>query len=167
MAKTFVIGIDPGKNGGIVSLTNGKITTIDAMPSSIEALWDHFEFLGFPNMIRKESTYVFLEQVHSMPTDGVRSAFTFGHHNGVLDAILVRMGCVLTTVLPAKWMAYFNLKRNKEETKYEYKKQIVEYAKLTTKVDNRKDITLKTADAYLIALYGYNQIKKEYKSNGT
>ncbi len=169
MNKTFVIGIDPGKNGGIVSLTNGKITTIDAMPSSIEALWSHFEFLGFPNMIRKESTYVFLEQVHSMPTDGVRSAFTFGHHNGVLDTILVRNGCMLHRVTPAKWMDYFNLKRDIKETKYNYKKRLVEFAKSKSSKRfqmslsgeyGRAGITLKTADAYLIALYGYNQIKE-------
>ena len=166
MNKTFVIGIDPGKNGGIVSLTNGKITTIDAMPSSIEALWSHFEFLGFPNMIlRKESTYVYIESVHSMPTDGVRSAFTFGHHNGVLDSILVRSNCRVNRILPSKWMNYFNLKRDKEkETKYDYKKRLAEQARIRTPERWKKTLTLKTADAYLIALYGYNQIKQEEES---
>lgn len=157
----FIVGIDPGKNGGIVSLTNGKITTIDAMPSTIEGIWNHFLYLGFPNMIKKEETYVFIEDVHSMPTDGHVGAFSFGRHMGHLDTVLSRLVHNVVWIRPREWMQSFDLKRDKQESKYNYKKRILQLAKGKTQKTLAQQITLKTCDAYLIALYGYNQIKEK------
>jgi len=165
--KLFTIGIDPGRHGGIVSLTNGKLTTIDAMPSSIKEKYELFTMLGFPNLIRKESTNVYIEQVHSMPSDGSVAAFTFGHHLGVLDTILDLLDIDPIRVIPTKWMDYFHLKRDKttKETKYSYKKRILELARSKCILVHKQQITLATCDAYLIALYGYNQQLKLRGSN--
>ena len=165
MDKIFIVGIDPGKNGGITSITNGKITTIDDMPKSPGDLWEHFLFLGFPHQPEGIQPYVFIEQVHSMPTDGVRAAFTFGYNTGQLHLCVNRLCGGFTFVLPSKWMAHFNLKRDKQETKYAYKKRIKETAASKAKASWAKEITLKTADAYLIALYGYHLIKQKQKNN--
>jgi len=165
MDKIFIVGIDPGKNGGITSITNGKITTIDDMPKSPGDLWEHFLFLGFPHQPEGIQPYVFIEQVHSMPTDGVRAAFTFGYNTGQLHLCVDRLCDGFTFVLPSKWMAHFDLKRDKQETKYAYKKRIVETARSKTKKVDVASITLKTADAYLIALYGYHLIKQKQKNN--
>lgn len=161
MDKIFVVGIDPGKQGGIVSITNGKISTIDDMPKTPDELWDHFLYLGFPHQLEGIKSYVFIEQVHSMPTDGVRAAFTFGYNTGQLHLCVNRLCNGFTSVLPSKWMDHFNLKRDKEkETKYSFKKRIVMVAKKCTTIQKAAQITLKTADAYLIALYGYHLIKE-------
>jgi crossover junction endodeoxyribonuclease RuvC len=161
----FIVGIDPGKNGGIVSLTNGKITTIVSMPANIDELWRHFLYLGFPNMLKKEDTHVWIEQVHSMPTDGHVGAFSFGHHLGILDTILDRLCFNVNRARPSTWMLYFGLRRQDKESKYDYKKRICDFAR--RKANSRKSaITLKTCDAFLIALYGYNQMRALKKSEG-
>lgn len=157
--KPFYIGIDPGKNGGIVGLTNGKINVIDKMPQTAYDMWDYFIYLGFPNMIEKEQTYVIIEDVHSMPTDGVASAFTFGHHIGVFDGIFAALGIYPHRVRPQIWQSHFGLQRDKqgEESKYSYKKRILEMARGIAgggrNKEELKSLNLYTADAYLIAEY--------------
>jgi hypothetical protein len=174
----YIVGIDPGKNGGIVALNNGKVVSICTMPSTIGGIWDHFIYLGFPNMIKKENTYVYIEDVHSMPTDGVVSAFSFGRHLGILDTCLDRLvHSPVIRIKPRIWLDFFNLRKDKEkgESQYQFKKRILEYARnyrcnrqsstkngrlLFRTQKEKAKLTLKTCDAYLIALYGDNQIKE-------
>lgn len=167
--KDFIIGIDPGKNGGIVGLTNGKINIIDKMPQQPTDLWGYFiDVLGIP-MMNKENIYVFIEDVHSMPTDGSKSAFTFGRGLGWLDMPLAYYGLRTERVIPRKWMESYGLKRRKDvdpetvETKYQYKKRIKERAQVLAPEHQRENITLATCDAYLIALYGYHKLKEEQR----
>jgi crossover junction endodeoxyribonuclease RuvC len=168
--KPFYIGIDPGKNGGIVGLTNGKINVIDKMPQTAYDMWDYFIYLGFPNVVEKDQTYVIIEDVHSMPTDGVASAFTFGRHIGVFDGIFAGMGISPYRVRPQIWQQYFGLERNRDdksnpETKYQYKKRILEMARRTAGQGRNKEafksLNLFTADAYLIAQYFAENHNKE------
>jgi len=154
--KNFVLGIDPGKNGGIVGLTNGKINLIDIMPQGPQGLWEYFETSGLRLILQSTevNSYVFIEDVHSMPTDGVRSAFTFGRQLGWLDMLIARYPVPTTRVGPAIWQDYFGCKREKEVSRYNYKKQLVEKAKSLAPNSYHKQINLSTADAYLIAKYG-------------
>lgn len=153
--KKFVLGIDPGKNGGIVGLTNGHINLIDKMPQTPAEMWGYFESSGLRLMLKqKENIYVFIEDVHSMPTDGVRSAFTFGRGLGWLDMVLAVCGVDPIRVIPHKWMDALGCRRDGDETRYNYKKRLVEKAKGMALVADRDKINLSTADAYLIARYG-------------
>lgn len=159
--KRFIIGIDPGRNGGIVGLTNGRINVIDKMPQQPTDLWGYFiDVLGIP-MIGKENINVFIEDVHSMPTDGVRAAFSFGRHLGHLDMLISRYDLDVTRVIPTKWMDHYKIKRDKEESRYNYKKRLVEEAKRLAPLSHRDKINLQTADAYLIARYGWQLIKNQ------
>jgi hypothetical protein len=160
--KDFVIGVDPGRNGGIVGLTNGKINTISKMPYNFLDMKGYFtDDLGIPIM-DKEKVHVFIEAVHSRPTDGVRAAWTFGYHLGQLDGVLDMLNININRVRPTEWMGYFELKRDREaETKYFWKKRIMEFAKDQTTKANAELITLDTADAFLIALYGYHKLKSK------
>lgn len=159
--KIFIIGIDPGRNGGIVGLTNGHINVIDKMPQQPTDLWGYFvDVLGIP-MIGKDHTHVFIEDVHSMPTDGVRSAFSFGRHLGHLDMLLTRYDLPTSRIVPSKWMAHFALQRDKMETKYQYKKRILQKAKEMAPKSYVDSLSLATADAYFIATYGYETLKEE------
>jgi len=163
--KPFYIGIDPGKNGGIVGLTNGKINVIDKMPQTAYEMWDYFIYLGFPNMVKKDQTYVIIEDVHSMPTDGVASAFTFGRHIGVFDGIFAALGIQPYRVRPQVWQQAFDLQREKTETKYSYKKRICEMAHRVASGGNNKDqikkLNLFNANAFLIAKWFANSYNKE------
>jgi len=163
MINDFFIGIDPGKNGGIAGLTNGKITTLDKMPQTPTDMWGYFIDLGFPNLLEREKTHVYIESVHSMPTDGVKSAFSFGKHLGWFDMLFAKFNISPTLILPRVWQQHYDLKRSREQSKYNYKKELVEKAKSLVPKYQTKEITLKTADAYLIAKYGWETYNKEIK----
>ena len=154
--KNFIVGIDPGKNGGIVGLTNGKINIMDPLPQSPQDLWSYFELSGLRLLFQSMEikTYVYIEDVHSMPTDGVKSAFSFGRALGWLDMLITRYPLDITRVVPSKWMDTLGCKRQGDESRYNYKKRLVEKAKSLAPKPYHNRINLATADAYLIALYG-------------
>lgn len=156
----YIIGIDCGRNGGIVAIANNKIVDISPMPSSPKLLREHFLFLGLPHNYRGEMS-IFIENVHSMPTDGSRAAFTFGKGLGHLEGVLACMGFYdPLRVNPATWQKYFKLKRDIKgnESRYNFKKRMKEKAIKECPKNYRKYITMKTCDAYLITLYG-NKLK--------
>lgn len=164
--KQFVLGIDPGKNGGIVGLTNGHINLIDKMPQTPAEMWGYFNTSGLRLILKsKDNIYVFIEDVHSMPTDGVRSAFTFGRQLGYLDMVLASCGVDPIRVVPSVWMGKMGLKRQGDETRYNYKKRLVQEAKLLAPNAYDKKITLQTADAFLIAKYGQGVLNDKEITN--
>lgn len=153
------IGIDPGKNGGVaVADETGRIVSIIAMPPDIKELYDY---------LRQYKKFgCILEDVHSMPTDGVASAFTFGHNVGGIEAVLNILNIKYTKVRPSVWMKSFGFVRDKDnESKYAFKKRIYEYAKQLTNLKLHQN----QADAVMLSLYrGKNDRKsiiKESNSN--
>jgi len=164
----YTIGIDPGKSGGIVALNNGHIISLLSMPDSPEKIADHFRYLGFPQVLKHDECHIFIENVHSMPTDGVRSAFVFGQGLGQLEGVIAAMGLPRPSkVNPATWLNYFTLTRDKaaEESKYDFKKRIRTQAHKLSEKQFHNKLTLKTCDAYLIALYGYKSLLAGAKSS--
>ena len=165
--KNFVLGIDPGKSGGLVGLTNGTVNFVDRMPLGPLGLWDYFENSGLRLILQSMeiNSNVYIEDVHSMPTDGSKSAFTFGRQLGWLDMLITRVNIPIHRVRPTVWMDKFSLRRDKpEESRYNYKKRIVETAKSLASVPYRPQIDLHTADAYLIARYGAQEQKRLAKA---
>lgn len=81
----IVVGVDPGKAGGISWITPSKVITATPMPegeeelndlvSSLEEVCDE-EICNTQNP--KIEIFVFIEQVGVMPGQGISSAFTFG-----------------------------------------------------------------------------------------
>lgn len=161
--KQFVLGIDPGKNGGIVGLTNGNINLIDKMPQTPVEMWGYFKSSGLHLLLKstESKSYVFIEDVHSMPTDGVRSAFTFGRGVGLLDGVLSFYPVDIIRVIPSKWMDALGCKRDGDESRYNYKKRLVEKAKSLAPIASRNKINLSTADAFLIAKYGEQWLRSK------
>lgn len=151
--KTFIVGIDPGKSGGIVALTNGKITDLTKMPQTPIDLVNHFYFLGFPNQPIGVKSYVIIENVHSMPSDSSKGAFTFGRNVGQIEGVLASFGIEAIKVEPKKWQLFFDLHREKGEAKYAYKGRLRDRALEDCPISSpfRKKLRRETADAYLIA----------------
>ena len=92
--------------------------------------------------------YGIIEQVHSMPKQGVVSAFTFGQGYGALLMAMVATGFIVYQITPQQWMKDLKLKRPKEMSKLEWKKKLKDIAKQEFR---NQDPTLETADALLIA----------------
>lgn len=100
----MIIGIDPGKSGGIAWLDDhGRALHVIKMPPTMADLYAE---ISEPPLMSGYSTSVFayLEKVHSMPGQGVKSTFTFGEGFGALQMALTAAGIPYELVTPNKWM---------------------------------------------------------------
>jgi len=155
MNKKLYIGIDPGKKGGIALITNGKLNLLEPMPSTPEEVLNFF----LDNKLTPKSCLIdieyIIEDVHSMPTDGVASAFTFGRHIGTWDMFFAVLKVKPIRVRPQVWQGHFDMKKTKEESRYQYKKRLVEKANKIARTEDKGKFNLDNADAYLIARWMY------------
>jgi hypothetical protein len=109
-----LVAIDPGKNGGIaVRYPSGKVI-------GYRMIDDH-KRLSQWIIALADGAQVVIEQVHSMPRQGVVSTFTFGKHYGFLLGCLATVGADYREVPPQKWMRAIGVQpRRKDETKTQF-----------------------------------------------
>ncbi len=94
MKNINIIGIDPGKNGGIARIVTDKIATkaigtqefwtVHRCPKTIKEMVVILKMFNHSAPKPK----CFLESVHAFPTDGRSSAFKLGMNFGVWKFIL-------------------------------------------------------------------------------
>lgn len=144
--KKLILGIDPGKNGGMAVLDadTNEIIDITSMPSTLTDISDFVER-------HQDVSCAVLETVHSMPGQGVASMFTFGQYYGYVQMAVVAHKIRCIDVLPAKWQQVLGLKAKKGESKAEHKNRL---KGLAQKLFPNVKVTLKNADALLLAEYG-------------
>lgn len=107
MRRTYYLGIDPGKQGGLAVISkDGSSVVAWIMPDGLEALWDLFKALP---RIKTAS----LEFVNSYQA-GRSSAFTFGFGFGALQLALVARGIDYGLVMPTTWQRSFGIKPRKK-----------------------------------------------------
>ena len=141
------IGIDPGKGGGVAVITNETVQ-IHNCPRTVD---DMATLIGLClNDVSAYRTRVFLEKVWAFPTDGRMGAFSFGENYGQWQGILASHELKPTLVTPKEWQSHFDIKKG---LKKDVRKKILKQ-KAIERCPNTKKITLKTADALLIAIYG-------------
>ena len=145
------IGIDPGKGGGIAVLTS-KTAKVYACPKTVE---DMATLIGIClNGISADKVKVIIEKVWAFPTDGRIGSFSFGNNYGQWQGILATYEIEPHYVTPKTWQSHFEIKKGLP--KDIRKKKLKQMAK--DRFPETKKITLKTADALLIALYGREAI---------
>lgn len=104
---TAVIAIDPGLTGAI-AFYDGHVLDVEDMPTEargkksvvdLAGLWDA---LGgrFPSPM---PVHGIIENVGSMPRQGIASACNFGKTIGACEMALVAAGCELVRVTPQVW----------------------------------------------------------------
>lgn len=147
-----IIGIDPGvQSGGIAIFTNGKM---EAYPIP-EGYTEIFDFLReLRNRDITEEVIAVLEDVgKGIPGQSSKATATFARHNGHLEMALYALGIRSEKVTPQKWQKFYSntIGNSKGKTKTEWKNILKNEAKRRYPELN---ITLKTADAVLIAEYG-------------
>lgn len=145
----ITIGIDPGTNGGIAWITDGK-PCVEKMPDSLRDLWDLIcDITNHPRSTvdgRKYKAYI--EQVHSSPQMGVKSAFTFGNGFGHLEMALTAAGIPFERVRPQVWQKAMGCMTKGDKNVSKRKAQ---------ELFPSMKVTHATADALLIASYGAKQ----------
>lgn len=140
------IGIDPGTNGGIAWISDGK-PCVEKMPDTLLDLWDLLmEITEINGRFTQPLDYkAYIESVHSSPQMGVKSAFTFGYGLGTLEMALTSAGIPFERVRPQEWQKHMKCmsKGDKNVTK-----------RRAQELFPSLKITHATADALLIAQYG-------------
>jgi Holliday junction resolvasome RuvABC endonuclease subunit len=146
-----IIGIDPGKSGGIAWISDGK-PCVEKMPETLADLWDTIQSIAFEKGYDAEnSCRAYIESVHSSPQMGVTSAFTFGNGFGHLEMALTAAGIPFERVSPQRWQRALGCLTKGDKNVSKRRAQ---------ELFPSMKITHATADALLIAHYGTKQQTK-------
>ena len=137
----ITIGIDPGKNGGLATIDEKGDAYADKMP---ETLQDLFELLNSYSVGYDGNCRAFIEQVHSSPQMGVKSAFTFGNGFGHLEMALTACGIPFERIRPQVWQKALGCMTKGDKNVSKRRAQ---------ELFPTLKITHSTADALLIAEY--------------
>lgn len=121
-----IIGIDPGAKGGIAVLDfSGKCVEAIVMP---EELTDTANFL---KKYTVKDSIIVLEDVHSMPGQGVKSMFSFGRNFGELIGLIAAFNTInqykrFELVSPRKWKSaiFGKVEKIENETKEARQKRL-------------------------------------------
>ena len=144
------IGIDPGISGGVAAIRHNADGSKDVMshkyPKSIEDLSTIISL--FSEDTDPENVSIVLEQVSSMPRQGVKSVFTFGVNYGIWMGVLETMEMSYLKIRPKLWQSKFDIPKNIDyRSRKNYLKGVAKRLFPSIKV------TLYVADALLIAKY--------------
>lgn len=140
----IIIGIDPGNNGGIAWIRNGE-TCVEKMPETLTDLWDLINDIGTMTSLARPRWQAYIEEVHSSPQMGVKSAFTFGNGFGHLEMALTAAGIPFERVRPQAWQKAMGCLTKGDKNVSKRRAQ---------ELFPQLKITHATADALLIAEYG-------------
>lgn len=142
--KNTIIGIDPGTNGGIAWIADGK-PCVEKMPDTLKDLWELIQDIVIDGIPDDRLCKAYIEQVHSSPQMGVKSAFTFGNGFGHLEMALTAARIPFERIRPQVWQKSLSCltKGDKNVTKT-----------LAQELFPQIKVTHAIADALLIAEYG-------------
>jgi crossover junction endodeoxyribonuclease RuvC len=157
MPKIF-IGIDPGLSGAVAVLygpQNPMVWDTPTMTVEGVTIRRKYNTAAMASLLRPYATMndvlVVLEAVHSMPSQGVASAFTFGEGLGMWKGIIAAFNLPVELVSPQRWKKEIMADQGKEKNAARYKavQLFPEVAECFSRVkdDGR-------AEALLMAEYG-------------
>jgi len=138
-----ILGIDPGKSGGIAWRDRDGNACAAKMPDTVGDLVDKLIELSAAGA-RK----AYIERVSSSPQMGVVSAFTFGRGVGQLEASCYALGIAVEWVLPRKWQGALGCLTAGDKNVSKRRAQ---------ELFPTLRVTHATADALLIAEFGRRQ----------
>lgn len=99
--RAWYIGFDPGKKGFCCILETG-LNNFSHYPLFVGQRLNQ-ELVNHINMLAGQDVMAIVEQVHSMPGQGVASTFSFGTSYGKILGMLEALGIPYVTCTPGKW----------------------------------------------------------------
>ena len=151
-----ILGIDPGLSGACALLGDGILEIIDIptierkVGGKTKRQIDAYNLSLWLEFHRLRISLAVIEQVGTMPGQGVTSAFNFGFTTGVIHGILANIGVPIRTVVPQVWKRKFGLLgQDKDASRQEASRRLPKFASNwpLKKHDGR-------AEAALLAIYG-------------
>ena len=143
----MILGIDPGKSGGI-AVINGNKLIIRKMPETPKEILDT---LNFFKKASKGEIFVFMEKVQGLPKMSGSGMFTFGQGFGWLQMALISLEIKSETITPQKWQKEFQVGTKGKLSTSQWKNKLKAKAE---QIFPDAKMFLWGADAVLIAEYG-------------
>lgn len=113
--KNIYIGIDPGADGGIATISEDEKIEVSVVPYSQEAMVDICFKISDQTGEVKITTC--LEKVGPMPRQGVTSMFNFGKGAGFIEGVLRANYIPYQLIPPPTWKKEFSLiNKDKKES---------------------------------------------------
>ena len=166
-----IVGIDPGKNGGIVLITDEGIRywCIPKISKEVDLRKLNKIFSMIP-----ENCMIFIEKVHAIFGSSAKSTFEFGRVCGILEGMIVSRGFAYQMIEPKTWQREMFMgitpiyKPGKKRKMLETKKMAeLAYRRLFPDLDlyvtengnTSKKVHDGLVDALLLAEFGRRKIK--------
>jgi hypothetical protein len=164
MGFDVIIGIDPGRNGGIAVCAPGAITKTVRMPKDIIDLYEYMKYL----MEIYKNPIAFMEKVQMFRTDGFSDNHGgFGKQFGIEKLLeqskevknaMKIVGMPYILVHPMTWQAYLHLRKQGENDKINRKNR---YKDAAQNMFQDVKVTLWNSDALLLAKFGLTRIERD------
>lgn len=149
------IGIDPGLSGAVgVIYADGAGHVFDTPVCLVDTKRKYL--VGAMALLLKpyaehDEVFAVLENVHSMPKQGVASSFSFGEGKGMWEGILGAFNIPFDLVSPQRWKKEMLADQGKEKSAARYKAMQL-FPSIATQFARVKDDG--RAEALLMAEYG-------------
>lgn len=112
----IIMGVDPGASGAIAFYwtEDPGVIAVQDVPT-VNGEINGAELAKIMKTMKPDLAIV--EQVGSMPGQGVSSTFKFGMAYGVVRGVIAAMNVPMHLVTPGKWKRHFNLDSDKEKAR--------------------------------------------------
>lgn len=110
-----------------------------------------YQVPAMAELLRGNVSFVIIENVHSMPGQGVASSFSFGYGLGLWVGIVVALEIPYEMVTPQRWKGVMMNGQGKEKDAARYRAQQL-FPTIADQLARKKDDG--RAEALLIAEYG-------------
>jgi hypothetical protein len=157
--EQIIIGIDPGKSGGVCFMTkNGEVFLTFPMPETPPELLKELEKASFIQGI----SHAFIEKAQAMPKNGAVSMFNYGMGFGQILGFVAALKIPYTLVQPRTWTKLMHMGTNGDEPK---KRSLEAVQRIFPTVNLLASSRCKKphdglVDAILIAEYGRRYLQK-------
>lgn len=150
-----ILGIDPGKSGGVVAFYEGCHTPalLRAMPDTPRELFDCVQHSIGPARAYVEHVTTLQMSTGASPTGN----FKLGWSLGVIEGVLAAAGIPYELVRATTWQKAMGYRREKGISQPEHKRRL---KALALRLFPTERVTLATADALLIGEYGRRKAKE-------
>lgn len=156
MTRTLILAVDPGKSGALAFLnhTKNELVEVCDMPTrqgekDTKKTLDIYVLSHLVDRHASQIRYAVIEDVHSMPHDGVVSAFSFGKSTGIVIGVIASFNIPIYFVNPAVWKRAMGVSYEKDTSRAMASKLFIDSAHLFIK--KRDD---GRAEACLLAHFG-------------
>jgi crossover junction endodeoxyribonuclease RuvC len=119
----YFIGVDPGKEGVIAVIDqHNSYSLYNFQDCFTKKKIDFIKYKNFSENFTskiepiKEVCFACIENVHSMPKQGVKSTFKFGFYHGLIVSIIVKNIINTDFIEPHYWKGRYNLTSNKQRS---------------------------------------------------